>query len=546
MSLFSSSRCVLLLSDEGVNIYDVGSSVSFVDTIPWTTQGFDDVLTRTIKKKVGGKKLLILNDMVEQHYRKERVPRVSPFDKSNLIKRRLSAAFPSYPIRSSIKLKEKPPSREDEDKGGDIYLFAAVPLSDNIRKVLSSTQNSYANVAGFCLLPVESSVMIHALSKKLTRASEKTSKWTVFVGQHQGGGLRQIVTKNGELALTRMTPMVESDVDQEVWSTEITNELKGTMSYLSRFGYEPSEGLDVIIIANNAVAEKVTAKIDFECNLNVLTCAEAAGYLGVKIGRQEEQRFADPLHVAWSGRKASFVMPLQATQLDKIAGPKKMVAAISALLLAGSAYFAYEGFVYANKWMQNNEAIEQAQTQLSAIRQEHILQTDKKKAAGFDFLLVEKSTSVFRELESKALKPLPIFEKIGIALGPDIALTSIDVKPVAIDAAAEAAAAEAAILAAASDPTAVVENPKEKPREFEVVLRIIFPAALDPEKGVALVSGFQSRLKQELPNHEVRILKQVADLSYTGNFVGEATNKINPDKTKQDYEAQILIKGLML
>ncbi len=233
MAIFGPSRCVLLLSDEGLNIYDSSSRVQLVDTIPWETQDFEDAAAELIRKKCRGKSILILNDMVEQHYRKERIPKVSPFDRANIIKRRVSAAFPSYPMRSAIKLKERAPDR-DGQQGGDIYLFAAVPLSESVRKTLDAVQKSYASIAGFCLLPVESASMIHALSKKLAKRGEGAATWTIFVGQHQSGGLRQIVTKNGELALTRMTPIVDSDIDQDAWTSDVSNELKGTMSYLSR------------------------------------------------------------------------------------------------------------------------------------------------------------------------------------------------------------------------------------------------------------------------------------------------------------------------
>ncbi len=538
MSILSPSRCVLLLSDEGLSVYDAGGRAQLLDTIPWETQDFEESVADLIRKKCRGKAVLILNDMVEQHYRKERVPKVGAFDRANIIKRRVSAAFPSYPIRSAIKLKEKAPNR-DGQKGGDIYLFAAVPLSENVRKTLSAVQKSYAAIAGFALLPVESAGMVQTLSKKLSKVSEKASVWSVFVGQHQSGGLRQIVTKNGELALTRMTPIVDSDIDHELWATEVANEIKGTMSYLTRFGFDTSDGLDVTIIANNSAADRVVSKIDFDCNLSVLTSGEAANMLGLKIGRQEEMRYADPLHIAWAGRKPTFTMPLQATQLDSISGPAKMAMVASLALLAGCGYFGYEAYTQAAQWKQNATQHANAERQLVLVREDHAAEVEKKKAAGIDFMLIENSTKVYDKLEKRSIKPLAVFDRIGKSLGPDIRITSLDVRPVQTATSLDPTQSPAPV-----DPV-VAEAEANKPKEYEVVIRIVFPAILAPAQGVQKIEELEKRLKDNLPTHNVSIIKQVADLSYTGNFVGEATDKLNGDGQKEDYEAQIMIKGVM-
>jgi hypothetical protein len=477
--------------------------------------------------------------MVEQHYRKERVPKVSPFDRANIIKRRVSAAFPSYPIRSAIKLKEKAPNR-DGQKGGDIYLLAAVPLSENVRRTLNAVQKSYASIAGFALLPVESAGMVQALSKKLAKVTEKASVWSIFVGQHQNGGLRQVVTKNGELALTRMTPIVDSDIDHDLWASEVANELKGTMSYLTRFGFDIGDGLDVIVIANNSVADRVVSKVDFDCNLSVLTSAEAANLLGLKIGRQEEMRYADPLHVAWTGRKSSLALPLQAAQLEAISSPAKTAMAASLVLLAACGYLGYDAFNQASTWTKNASDASNAQQQLVVIRADHAAELEKKKAIGIDFMLIENSTKVYDKLEKRAMKPLGVFDMIGKSLVPDIRITSLDVRAVET--------ATSLDPAAAPDPNAppVDPNAPVPPKEYEVVLRIVFPAELAPEKGVQKIDELEKRLQSNLPAHKVSIIKQVADLSYTGNFVGEATSQLNKDKQKEDYEAQIMIRGTML
>jgi hypothetical protein len=174
------------------------------------------------------------------------------------------------------------------------------------------------------------------------------------------------------------------------------------------------------------------------------------------------------------------------------------------------------------------------------VRAQHQAELDKKKAAGVDFMLIENSTKVYDKLEKRAMKPLGVFDLIGKSLGPDIRITSLDVRPVQT--------ATSLDPAAASDPNAPPPDPNapSPPKEYEVVVRIVFPAELAPEKGVQKIDDLEKRLKANLPSHKVSIIKQVADLSYTGNFVGEATSQIKKDGQKQDYEAQIMIRGTML
>ena len=86
----------------------------------------------------------------------------------------------------------------------------------------------------------------------MSKESKEKASWTIFMGQQSSGSLRQIVTRNGELALTRMTPIVDTDIEPALWAREVTEELDSTMSYLARFGYKKEDGLDIIIVSNGS------------------------------------------------------------------------------------------------------------------------------------------------------------------------------------------------------------------------------------------------------------------------------------------------------
>ncbi len=551
--MLTSSKCVLVLSDEGLSIYEAASSkTSLMDSIPWETEDFEETVAEIIKHKSKGRPLVMFNDMVEQHYRKERIPKATFLDKANIVKRRLSAAFPSYPMRASLRLKDKNSSVAGE-ASGDIYLFAAVPLSDNVRKTFEAVRRAHASISGFGLLPVESSSMVQTLGRKLGKGLDRQSVWTVFVGQHQSGGLRQVVTRNGELALTRMTPIIDSDADPDTWSSEVVTEIKGTMSYLTRFGFDASDGLDVIVIASNSTADLVAAKVDFDCNLNVLTSVEAGNLLGLRLGVQKEQRYADPLHVAWLGKKKALALPLKSSLIDDITRPVRIAMVIMLILLAASAELGYRTIKSLDLWEKSAGQLTAAKASLEATRIEHQKELDIKTAAGIDFEKIDKATKVYNAIDSKSMKVLPMLDTIGRALGPDVSLQSLTIKPKKPPQPGDPEYVDPNTIPPVDVPeTAATENPDgtvtpvtPTGEQYEIVLRIVFPVGLDPKLGVAQINELYARLETALPHHKVAIIKQVADLSYTGNFVGEASTAPNMATAPTELEAEIIITGTL-
>jgi len=115
---FPPSRAVIMMTDEGVCVHRVANgSSTYIDSVPWRVGEFENKLTE-ILAEVKVTSVLILNDAVEQHYRKEKIVIPTSFDKANIIKRRLNVAFPSYPMRAAIELKEQPVSAEEKKADG--------------------------------------------------------------------------------------------------------------------------------------------------------------------------------------------------------------------------------------------------------------------------------------------------------------------------------------------------------------------------------------------------------------------------------------------
>ena len=533
MSFLSSSRCVLMMGDEGLQIFKVKSSkVERIDFVLWDADGF---VRQTEKAIIACNRapIVVLNDMVEQHYRKERIPKVSILDQANVLKRRLSVAFPNYRVRAALKLKDKKTPAAG-DKKGQPYLFAAVPASDSFNKTLEAIRVSNAPIKGFYLLPIEASSMVQALSRKLAKSKSFAPIWTIFIGQHHNGGLRQIVTRNGELALTRLTPIVDTDVEPEMWAKEIAGELDATMSYLSRFGYQPTDGLDIIISTNEASKTSLEQVINVDADIHLLTSGEIAKVLGVKIGKQEDYRYADPVHAAYLGKKNSFTLPLQSVAITQMTQPRKIATGVMLVLIAGIVYFGYTAF---ENWtnsseMQNKLFVASQKTQ--SLIEEYNLELDKQKELGFDFRLVDNALSIYGTLEKGKLKPLPIIREIGKALGVDIKIEKLSINQ-------------------KTNTENQFNNNFEydlsgqqiiPPNSVEVLLTISFPSSIDTDVSVARVIKLRDTLASSLLDYEVSIAKQIADLSYTGNVTGGAgASASNRGKVPEKYEAIIQIVG---
>lgn len=522
------NRTVLMISDEFLSVYAVGArGVKLLEAVPWTAENFENNVAGIIAKDGGRKPVLILNDMVEQHYRKERVIRsgVNFTDKSAMLRRKLNIAFPSFPVRAAYPLKEKI-QKTDKQSAADIYIFAAVAGTDQLAKTVAAARNSLASISGFCLLPVESSDMVGALSAKLPRKDRVKPRWSIFMGQHHNGSLRQIVTKNGELALTRMSPISDVDENPETWARELHQEFKATMSYLTRLGYDESEGLDVVVISSHAAGEILAGLIEETCEFHAMTVMEAAQTLGLMIGRQESLHFADPLHVAWSGRKRRLILPMKASAVDEVSRPRRIAAAALVLLALGTAFQGYQLVDKLASVSSLSGQIAESGAKKAQLDVRYQQEVQRLKELGFDARLVQSAIAVNRNLDAENIRALEVIRGIGHAMGKDLRLDSLDIE-----------------RPGAGMVEQLVEGAVGKPQPlYEARLRMTYPSTANVDTGNKEVSDLRDRLAAALSGHQVKVTKFLKDYEYTEGLVVEAGD-LEKQNIQQDFVAEILIQG---
>jgi len=526
LSFFSPARTVLLIADEALYIYSTGyKGTALVETIPWEAENFERNVANIIAKDCGGRPVLILNDMVEQHYRKEKIPNVSAMDRGNVLQRKLVVAFPNYPIRAALPLKEKI-GKKGGGPASSIYIFAAVPNSEPFAMTMGAARQSLAPVMGFGLLPVESSDMVKVLAAKISGRKKSKSIWTLFIGQHQNGSLRQLVVKNGEIALTRMTPIVDTDDDPAKWVSEVAQEFKATMSYLSRFGFAQEDGLDVIVMASPTTGEMLENAIDTPCNFKSLTVAEAAQILAVPLGRQESLSHANVLHVAWAGRKSKLLLPMKAKEIDSVSGPRRAAMAASVLLMMGVAFLGFQMFDHYQSLSVIQADLEDAKQRKTQLDVQYQIEIKRKEDLGFDIRLVQSSLAVYSELEKLNMRPLRLFGSVGRALGRDMRIDKITVKK------AELSFAQRVLGGQSKSSEAL----------YEANMHMTYPSTTDIDKGNKEVRDLRDRLQKFLPDHTISVTKFLKDYEYTEQVVVE-TGDLNKDDITQDFIAEISVKG---
>lgn len=546
LPFLSPARTVLLIGDEALYVYKTAmNAVRLLGVVPWKAEDFNVTVVRLIRKEGGGKPVLLVNDMTDQHYKGgQRIPRVSPLDRKNVLERKLQMTFSNYPIRGALPLKKvkggASGGKDNPATSGGMYLFAAIPMSEAISKTLTASKAAFVSVSGLVLLPIEASDMVSALSAKLKAKGAKKSKWTIFIGQHQSGALRQVIIRDGQLAMTRMTPVSNiENVGARTWASEVAQEFKATISYLSRFGYNPEEETDVITVAQSEAGLALKELITIPCNYSSFTVNEAARLLGVGIGRQADQGYADPLHAAWIARKNRFILPMQARDIEGVLRPRQYAAAATVLLFLGAGYLSWDLINQAQGMLESRETAQLNAHQLQRVQADLQIETERMDALGVNVRLLQAGVASYTNLQEGSLGPMPILHRIGEALGPEIRLDSLLIKVDEVD------EQEGEMQFDPYTGEAVFDNIA---RFFSAELYLSFPASFNPQVAVREISDLEARLRRAMPEYEVSVQRQVTNMNYTENVRGEIGAARRPQaeaEAERDYVAEIRIRGVI-
>lgn len=517
MGIFGGGNRVLLAGGEGIVLYSpMGKGIRRETSIAWDVPNFEQQLMSILSRQNSGQPLVVLFDGADQTYRKEEnIPKLSPFDRPRFVQRKLELAFPSHPVRAAaeiknIKIKGLPPPEKKETPS---YLFVALAETENVDRAAASIFESGVPVTGFGLLPAESSGLVTEMAGKLFAGQGRRSRWAVLVGQHETGGLRQIVTKDGNLALTRLTPTTEKGANGAGWAEEVMQEFKATLTYISRFGYKPEEGLDVIVVCGDVEKQFFDQKTLPVTHLRCVNIDEALQSIGMRVLGAEKGNFADALHAGWASKKMLLSLPVKVPSIHRLVAPRMITrygsVALVLTVTIGSVFCTQSYQDYA----QTQEKIAE-RLNLKEV-QEHEYAEAAKVFDTLPFPIKEvKATIAVKDLLDKnTINLRSILHRLKEATGDDVFLNELSISHKANPAIYPSDSGKGGNLAAMNiDP--------EDRGTVRIDIAFGLPHTAQLADRVRRAKQLLSDLKAAFPDYKVVFKKQFGNVSKTGKFTG--------------------------
>ncbi len=542
MVQLSSNKRVLLLGSDGVVIYGPsGSGVEREASLAWDMPNFDDMLVEALGKQNANKPVIVLFDGADQTYRKEEnIPKLSAVDRPRFVKRKLELAFPNYPIRASLEIKPPKGKGLQRSSGPSSYLFVALPETDQIDRIGRAILESGVPIGGFGLLPAESVGLAPALAEKIYSGEPGgVGRWTVLIGQHETGGLRQIVIKDGNLALTRLTPVAEGGVSGAAWAEEVTREFRATMTYISRYGFNPDEGIDVIVISDDISRQFFDAATLGVKRLRCISVTDALKLLGAKSFGLEKTNFADGLHAAWISKKRALRLPNRVPSLHQIMAPRLAAQGAAIVLVFSALALVFMAF---NSVQQNyvlSQEIEQRQGQRGMLERELAQETKVFDTLPVKASLLKGTLNTKQFLDKNTVPVNGVLQRLKTVLGNSIILNQLDYQH---DPSAELKLEDLASGAGAfmPPPAPGAAVPSERGL-VKINFTFSLPGDMALEQKVNTAEALQKKLQEVFPGYVVKIEAQFGRVNREGRFEGSLTGAKQNDTQRE--EASISMEG---
>jgi hypothetical protein len=367
-------------------------------------------------------RLSVLIDTLDQSFKEEEIPRVSIFDRRRVLARHINMAFPGQNLRGARLIEQTP-------RKTLIYELASVPLEGRIVGWMDYVNSLPNEKGGFHTIATESVDLIRELAPKDVEVEEGKNHWRHLIGINVTGGLRQIIEKNGRLALTRVTQAPPADTPPAEFADMIVRDFKATITYIRRLGYQVGEPLDLVVLTsaeNKAVLEDITW--DGARSVSVYTPYEAGALLNLGSLGRPDQSHSDVLHAAWFTAKRKPTLPLSRSAAmgdtgDDIRELAYFLAPYAAgLLVAG--FFGWSGWT-GYELVTANAQNELLAAQLSRLKQSLSDEEKAMTALPFSAATVRNVIEVADRLDTNKVSLTPELHRIASALDGDAVVMRI-------------------------------------------------------------------------------------------------------------------------
>lgn len=318
-SFVRQERFTLLIGDEGaILIHMKGRQVFSRQFVPDASEANLAELRETIAKQPLAPVTMVIDSM-DQVYVQQTLPPVSSLSVQKLIKRRMDREFKADDIKGAIVLGKEKTGRKDWN-----FLMISVDKSPQMTLWLDFVMTLENRFRGIVLLSVEAEIF----SKNLDRAIggiklHPAPEWKFIVSHNKVGGFRQIVLRNGRLIFTRLAQPV-GEPTPEVIAGNIEQEILTTIEYLKRMGFDSRNGLDVTIIASEAVVDTIDTRRLDAVRTQLLTPYKVAEYLGIEGATQPTDKFGDVIISAAIGGASRNILKMSTIESRKYDAIQKL------------------------------------------------------------------------------------------------------------------------------------------------------------------------------------------------------------------------------
>ncbi|MGC2856817.1 hypothetical protein ACM64Y_15200 [Novispirillum sp. DQ9] len=412
--LTGGKKFVLSIGDEAaVLVLASGSKlVNAWVAAPDPAEGATDVLDALDSAK--SVPVYVLIDAFEQLFREEKVPKVSFLDQKKVIDRHLQMAFPGNNLQAAV-------AHGADPQGNRFYLFCSVPPTEQVKGWLKALETAKRRPRGVHMLPLESLDMLDRLTPP---AAQKGVRWRILFTFNMTGGLRQIVSKQGRIMVTRLTP--PPPPDSAIDPVQILErDFQQTLAYVKRMGYQKGDNLDVVVVAEEPVATAIRER-DWEAHsVTVVSPHEVGAALGLGTIGQPGQPYADVVHALWfaSRKKPKAVLGwAQAPKVDYVhlvARGAPFAATVAVLALAAQAASL------AWTWSDTQDMIEAQTRQLRMA--EAALAREEARLAELEFRAedIRPLIDTVDRITADGVAPVPLLARLGHALSGDAIITEL-------------------------------------------------------------------------------------------------------------------------
>lgn len=550
INLIKPNRCVLLACEDGVRIYNSGAvSTKLISFVSWEQSGFVGKVSEIIVKDCKSKPVMIVFDTNEQYFRKEKIPaNIGILDRQGVIKRKVAFAFPQHKVVGYKKLENhnRKIAVTKKDNDNEIpYMMVAIADDEKVNLLTEAVKDSFAPIIGLFSLPVESATLVSYIWKKISKNNPNPPRWALFAGQHANGSLRQIVIKDGEIVLTRMTPINDPENSAVEWAEDITREIQFTMGYLQRFGFSQVEGIDVILVAETELTTLVNEQMRIECNFVPMTVEETMSYAGIKrrIDSKSDEIYADLIHVTWIAGRHISSMHFHSGEMEKITNVRRAWAA--SLIMFSLLILYISALIYSDmpRIIGIKSDIKKSVAELSKLKENYSLEVKKKEAIGLDIELVQGSMESYTSLKEVEIDVLHIIKSIGDALQEDFKIDSLTVERIK-------SPEDVVELSKLSETNRRRRTPRISDRIktqdtiYELSFSMRLPFSKGPRVAIKIVEELEQKISEQLPDHKVVISKYPRDFSYDKVVAGDIGKNNSNKAINEDYVGEITIRKL--